>query len=89
MNLVKTKVMVSKIWQVTVIPYSKKDPCGICGRKTMVDAVLCKFCGNLIHGRYAKIKIVANRLTIDFKYRKCKWYHKNMEDQKEKLLYYM
>ena len=41
-NLVKTKVMVSKIGQVTVRPSSKKDPCGICGRKTMLNAVLCQ-----------------------------------------------
>ena len=34
-NLMKTKVMVSKIEQVTVKPSSKKDRCGICGRKTM------------------------------------------------------
>ena len=34
-NLMKTKVMVSKIGQVTVKPCSKKDPCGICGIKTM------------------------------------------------------
>ena len=31
--LMKTKVMVSKIGHVTVKPSSKKDPCGICGRK--------------------------------------------------------
>ena len=38
-----------------------------------------------MHGRCAKIKSVSNRLAIDFKCRKCKWYHKNVEDQKEKL----
>ena len=37
MNLVKTKVMVSKIGQVTVKPCSEKDPCGIGGRKTKLD----------------------------------------------------
>ena len=41
-NLVNTKVMVSNIGHVTVRPSSKKDPCGMCGRRTMVDAVLCK-----------------------------------------------
>ena len=35
-NLMKTKVMVSKIGQVIVKPSSKKDPCGICGRKNNV-----------------------------------------------------
>ena len=43
-NLMKTKVMVSKIGQFTVEPSGKKDPCGICGRKTILDAVLCKSC---------------------------------------------
>ena len=80
-NLMKTKVMVSKSEQVT----SKKDPCGISIRKTMVNAVLCKSCGNWIHGRCAKIKRVTNRLAIDIKCRKCKGYHKNVEDQNEKL----
>ena len=41
-NMVKTKVMVSKIGQVTVNPSSKIDPCGICCGKTMLNAVLCK-----------------------------------------------
>ena len=50
-NLVKTKVMVS-IVQVTVKPSSRKDPCG---RKTMVNAVLCKSCVNWMHGRCAMI----------------------------------
>ena len=59
-NLMKTKVMVSKIGQVTVKPCSKKDPCGIFGRKTMLNVVLCKSCGNWIHGRNAKIKKVDN-----------------------------
>ena len=49
-NMVKTRVMVSKIGQITVSPSSKKEPCEICGRKTMENAVLCKSCGNLIHG---------------------------------------
>ena len=85
MNLVKTKVMVSKIGQVTVKPSSKKDPCGICGRKTMLNVVLCKSYGNWIHGRCAKIKMVINRLAIHLKCMKCKGFHKNVEDQNEKL----
>ena len=31
-KVMKTKVMVSKIGQVTVKPSNKKDPCDICGR---------------------------------------------------------
>ena len=49
-NLVKPKVMVSNIGQVTVRPSSKKDPCGMCGRRTMVDAVLCKSCEDKGYG---------------------------------------
>ena len=41
MNLLKTKVIVSRIGQVTVNPSSKKDPCGICGRTIMLNVVLC------------------------------------------------
>ena len=84
-NLKKTKVMVSKIVQVTARLSSKKGPCGICGRKTMVNAVLCKSCGNWIHGRCARIKRAPNRLAIHFICRKYKWNHNNVEDQKEKL----
>ena len=43
-NLMKSNVVVSKIELVTVKPSSTKDPCGICGRKTMLSAVLCKSC---------------------------------------------
>ena len=42
-------------------------------------------CGNYIHGRCARIKRITNILAIDFKCRKCKGYHKNVEDQNEEL----
>ena len=54
--LLKTKVMVIKIGQFTVKTSCKKDPCGICGRITMVNAVLSKSSGNWIHGRCAESK---------------------------------
>ena len=38
-----------------------------------------------IHGICAKIERVTNRLAIDFMCRKCKGYHKNLEDQIENL----
>ena len=86
MNLTKTKVVMSKIGQVTVKSSGKKDQCGIYSRKkAMVDVVLCQYCGNWIYGRCAKIKMVANRLAMDFKCRKCKEHHKNVEDQNQKL----
>ena len=49
----------------------------------MVNAVLCKSWGNLIHGRCTKIKKVTNRLAIYFKCRKCKGWHETVQDQKE------
>ena len=45
-NQVKAKIMVSEIGQINIKPSSKKDPYGICGRKTMVNTLLCKSCGN-------------------------------------------
>ena len=39
-SLVKTKFMVSKIGQISIRPSSKKEPCGIRGRKTMANPVL-------------------------------------------------
>ena len=41
--------LMSKIGQVTEKPTSKKDPCGICCRKIMFNAAICKLCGNWIH----------------------------------------
>ena len=76
-NLVKTKVMVSKIGQISIKPSSMKDPCGICGRKTMANAVLCKSCGNWIHGRCAKIERVTGTLATDLRCMKCNGCHKN------------
>ena len=54
-------------------------------KKTLLNAVLYKSCGNWIHRKSATIKRVSNRLAMDFERRKCKGYHKNIEDQKEKL----
>ena len=51
----------------------------------MLNSVLCIYCGNWIHGSYAKIKMVTNRLGIDFTCRKYKGYNKNMKDEKETL----
>ena len=84
-NLMKPMVIVRKIGQVTVKPSSKKDPCGICGRKTILNAILCKSCGNWIYGRWAKIKRLTNRFTIDIKSRKCKGYHKKCRRSEGKI----
>ena len=58
--------MVRKIGQINLKPSSKKDPCGICGRKPLANPVLCRSCGNWIHGRCAQIINVTNTLAIDF-----------------------
>ena len=72
MNVVKTKVMVSKIGEINIKPSSMKDACGIFLRKTMANAILCKSCENWMHGRCKKIKRVTNTLAKDIKCRKCK-----------------
>ena len=77
--------MVKKIEQVTVKPSSMKDPCVIYGRNTMLNAVLCKSCGNWLHGRCARIERLPNRLEIDCKCRKYEGYQENVEEQKENL----
>ena len=84
-NLMKTKVLVCKIGQINVKPSRKKNPCSICVRKTMANAVICKSGGKWIHATCAKSKKVTNRLAIDLKCMKCKGCHKNVEDQEEKL----
>ena len=73
-NLVKTKVMVSKIGHINAKTSSKEDPCDICGRKTMANAVLCKSCGNRMHGTCTKIKW----WQIDIRCRKCNGCHKDL-----------
>ena len=77
MNLVKTKVMVNNIGQISMKLSIKKDPCSICGRKTMASAVLCKSCGSWIYERCVKMKKVTSTLAVDFKSKKCKGCHKN------------
>ena len=71
--------LVSDIGEIIVQPSSKKDQCGICGRKTMANSALCKCCGNWINARFTKIKMVTNRLAIDYKCRKCKVCHNSVD----------
>ena len=52
-NLGKTKVVVSGAESEKSL--SKVDPCGICGKRVMVNSVLCVKCGKWIHGRCAKV----------------------------------
>ena len=41
-NLTKTEVIVSMIGEISVLQSRRKDPCGICGKKTMTNAILCR-----------------------------------------------
>ena len=68
-NTRKTKLMVSGSGELFK---SKIDPCGVCGRRVMVNSVLCTKCGNWVHGKCAKIKRVTARLAMHFVCSKCK-----------------
>ena len=50
-NIRKTKMMVSDAKGEIVC--SKVDPCGICGKRVMSNAVLCTVCKKWMHARYA------------------------------------
>ena len=53
-NTRKAKVMVSG--SEGELYKSKMDPCGVCWRRVMANAVLCTKCGSWVHGECAKIK---------------------------------
>ena len=78
-------MIVSKFGQISMKPSSRKDLYGICGRKTMANAVLCRSCENFIHGRCARTMMMTNTLAIDFKCRKCNGCHINGDNHEEKL----
>ena len=69
-NTRKTKAMVSG--SEGELFKSKIDQCGVCGRRVMVNSVLCTKCGNWVYGRYAKINRVITRLAMYFVCLKCK-----------------
>ena len=76
-NLVKRKVMVSKIGLISIRLSIKKDRCGICGRKTMANAVLRKSCGSWMNEGCVKTKWVTSTLAIVLRCGKCNECHKN------------
>ena len=45
---------------------SKRDPCGVCGRRVSANSLLCTKCGNWVHGKCAKIKRATARLAMHF-----------------------
>ena len=82
-NTRKTKVMVSG--SEGELFKSKIDPCGVCGRRIMVNSVRCTKCGNWAHDRCAKIKRATARLAMHFVCSKCRGIMEGTMDLIEKL----
>ena len=68
-NIRKTKMMVSGAEGEIV--RSKVDPCGICGKRVISNAVLCTMCKKWIHGRCAQTKKVSSSFAQQFICRRC------------------
>ena len=68
-NIRKTKMMVSGAEGKIV--RSKVDPCGICGKRVMSNAVLCTVCKKWIHARCAQTKKVSTSSAQQFICRRC------------------
>ena len=63
-NLSKTKMVVSGLEEK--VTASKIDPCGICGRRVKVNAVVYTNCARWVHGRWTSMKRVAPGLAKNF-----------------------
>ena len=50
---------------------SEVDPCGICGKRVMSNAVLCTVCKKWIHARCAQTKKVSSSFAQQFICRRC------------------
>ena len=81
-NIGKTKVMVSR--SEGELFKSKLDPCGVCGRRVMVNLVLCTKCGNWVYGICSKIRRVIARLAMHFVCSKCRGIMEGAVDSIEK-----
>ena len=68
-NIRKTKMMVSGAEGEVV--HSKVDPCGICGKRVMSNAVWCTLCKKWIHARCTKMKKVSCSFAQQFVCRRC------------------
>ena len=82
-NTRKTKLMVSG--SEDKLLKSKKDPCGVCGRRVMANSELCTKCGSWVHGKCEKIKGATARLAMHFVCLKCKEIMEGLTDSIEKL----
>ena len=43
--------------------YSRVDPCAKCGKRVMVNSVMCTKCGKWVYGRCARMKRVTSTLA--------------------------
>ena len=68
-NIRKTKMMVSGAEGEIV--RSKVDPCGICGKRVMSNAVLCTVCKKWIHAGCAQTKKVSSSFAQQCICRRC------------------
>ena len=68
-NIRKTKMMVSGAEGEVV--RSRVDPCGICGKRVMSNAVWCTLCKKWIHARCTKMKKVSCSFAQQFVCRRC------------------
>ena len=68
-NIRKTKMMVSGAEGEIV--RSKVDPCEICGKRVMSNAVLCTACKKWIHARCAPTKKVSSSFAPQFICKRC------------------
>ena len=82
-NINKTKLMVSGTEGET--SRSKIDPCGMCGKRVMANAILCIKCGHWIHRRCTKRKKLTVALAQSFVCGRCDCMRAGTVSTKEKL----
>ena len=68
-NFRKTKMMVSGAEGEVV--RSRVDPCGICGKRVMSNAVWCTLCKKWIHARCTKMKKISCSFAQQLVCRRC------------------
>ena len=85
-NLKKTKKMVSG-WKDEVLK-SKVDPCAKCGKRVMINSVMCTKCGKWVRGRCARIKRITSTLAKGFVCKPCVDTKKEIAEPSEELLFY-
>lgn len=69
-NMGKTKIMECGE-ETGVIELAKKDPCGVCGKRVVSNAIRCSSCHKWIHGRCTNVKRVTQRMDGSFECKAC------------------